>query len=288
MRERPGRVPVWRAAVLGVLAVSAMAGEVAAEIPAGLGEQTVALAGKPHTIFTYRPDCNATALLLLFHGRGGVRHYRDAARELADKTCMIVVAPHFRTRSATYQQGGIVKRGEIRDRKHWTVEVVAPLADWARAETGIDPYYLLGHSAGAQFLSRVAAFASTAARRIVIANPSTYVLPSLDVMAPFGLGGVYSGAEADAALRRYLEQPLTIYLGEADTNEKAADLNTSPPAMAQGKTRFARGMKTFNAGKELAASRSWPFNWRLVTVPDIGHNAAKMFSAPQARAALQP
>jgi hypothetical protein len=107
-------------------------------------------------------------------------------------------------------------------------------------------------------------------------------------MAPFGLGGVYSGTEADAALRRYLEHPLTIYLGEADTNAKAADLNTSPAALAQGKTRLERGINTFNSGKELAASRNWPFNWRLVRVPDVGHDARRMFSAPEAADALRP
>lgn len=279
--------PARSVVALGVIVFLGVIGEAMAEpIPVGLGQQSVDFAGKRHTIFTYRPDCNATALLLLFHGRGGVRHYREAARELADKTCMIVVAPQFQTRSATYQQGGMVKSGVIRDRRHWTVQIVTPLADWARAETGIDPYYLLGHSAGAQFLSRVAAFAPNAARRIVIANPSTYVLPSLDVMAPFGLGGVEP--TADAALRRYLEQPVTIYLGEADTNEKAADLNISPAAMAQGKTRFERGMTTFNAGRALAASRNWPFKWRLIKVPDVGHNARKMFSAPEAAVALQP
>jgi poly(3-hydroxybutyrate) depolymerase len=170
--------PARRAVALGVIVVLGVIGDAAGEpIPVGLGQQSVDLAGERHRIFTYRPDCNATALLLLFHGRGGVRHYREAARELADKTCMIVVAPQFQTRSATYQQGGIARRGVIRDQRRWTVRIVTPLIDWARAETGIDPYYLLGHSAGAQFLSRVAAFVPNAARRIVIANPSTYVLP---------------------------------------------------------------------------------------------------------------
>jgi pimeloyl-ACP methyl ester carboxylesterase len=290
--QRIPRHRSWLPYALGVVAATAclsFADAAAGEpIPAGPGQQGVRLAGKRHTIFTYRPDCNASAVLLLFHGRGGVRHYRDAARDLADRTCMIVVAPRFRTRRATYQQGGIVIRGEIQDRAGWTVNIVAPLVDWARAETGVDHYFLVGHSAGAQFLSRVAAFQPNAARRIVIANPSTHVLPSLDVQAPFGLGGLYSGAEGEARLRRYLEQPLTIYLGENDTEATAADLDTSPNVMAQGKTRLERGMATFAAGKQLAASRNWSFNWRLVRVPGVGHNARKMLSAPEAAEALRP
>lgn len=261
----------------------------AAPIRDGNGRQSVELAGKRWTIFTYRPSgCSPSSLLLLFHGRGGVRHYRGDARALADKTCMIVIAPRFETKSAIYQQGGIVRNGVVRRERDWTVNVVAPLSDWARTQTGIDQYDLIGHSAGAQFLSRVAAFYPNAARRIVIANPSTYVSPSLDVAAPFGFGGVYSGAEGEARLRDYLARPVTIYLGDNDTNENAADLNRSSEAMAQGKTRFERGMATFNAAQQLAASRGWTFSWRLVRLPGVGHNARKMFSAPQAIEALQP
>jgi len=42
------------------------------------------------------------------------------------------------------------------------------------------------------------------------------VFASLAIVAPYGLGKVYSGTEGEAALRRYLEQPLTIYLGQGN------------------------------------------------------------------------
>ncbi|RKE67572.1 alpha/beta hydrolase [Pseudorhodoplanes sinuspersici] len=269
----------------------ALAGEAnsAPIIPEGDGRQTVELAGKRWTIFTYRPSaCSPASLLLLFHGRGGVRHYRGDAHVLADKLCAIVIAPRFQTKTSHYQQGGIVRKGVVQPERKWTVNVVTPLAQWARTQTGIDQYNLIGHSAGAQFLSRVAAFHDDAARRIVIANPSTYVFPSLDVKAPFGLGGVYPDTEAEARLRDYLARPVTIYLGEADTNEEARDLNRSPDAMAQGKTRLERGMKTFEDAQQLAAKQNWPFNWRLVRLPGVGHSARKMFSAPEAIEALRP
>lgn len=260
-----------------------------APIPNGDGQQVVELAGKRRTIFTYRPSgCSPASLLLLFHGRGGVRPYRDDAHALADKLCAIVIAPRFQTKSAHYQQGGIVRNGVVRPERDWTVNIVTPLADWARVETGIDHYDLIGHSAGAQFLSRVAAFHRDAARRIVIANPSTYVLPSLDVAAPFGFGGIYSDAEGEAQLRNYLARPVTIYLGENDNSDDARDMNRSPSAMAQGRTRFERGVTTFNEAQQLAAGRGWTFNWRLVRLPGVGHNARKMFSAPEAIEALKP
>src|SRR5262249_56979412 len=99
----------------------------------------------------------------------------------------------------------------------------------------------LGHSAGAQFLDRIAAFVPTDARRIVIANAGSYVFPSLAVDAPYGLGKVYSGTDGEAALRRYLEQPLTIYLGQGDTRDD--ERNDYPEALAQGASRYQRGVR---------------------------------------------
>jgi hypothetical protein len=126
----------------------------------------------------------------------------------------------------------------------------------------------------------------TQARRIVVANPGTYVLASLEVAAPYGLGKVYAGADGEAQLRRYLEQPLTIYLGEDDIKED--DRNEDADAIAQGVSRFERGTNTFSRAKALAQARGWPFNWRLVDLPGVGHDAGKMFSAPQASEALAP
>jgi len=132
----------------------------------------------------------------------------------------------------------------------------------------------------------LAAFVPTEARRIVIANPGSYVFPSLEIDAPFGLGKVYSGTQGEAALRRYLEQPLTIYLGQGDIRDD--ERNDYPEALAQGASRFQRGVNVFNAAKTLAQMRGWPFNWRLVELPGVGHDARKMLAAPQAAEALSP
>ena len=186
-----------------------------------------------------------------------------------------------------YQRGGIVKDAVVQDARDWSGTQVLDLVAWARAQEGRPlAYSLLGHSAGAQFLDRLAAFVPTEARRIVIANAGSYVFPSLEIDAPYGLGKVYSGTEGEAALRRYLEQPLTIYLGQGDTRDDAR--NDYPEALAQGASRYQRGLRVFNAAKTLAQARGWTFNWRLVELPGVGHNARKIFAAPQALDALSP
>jgi dienelactone hydrolase len=275
-------------AAVGVLVTACASTE---PIPNGAGELRANLS-KRLTVFTYRPsNCENPSLLLVFHGVGrNASGYRDYARPIADRECMIVVAPLFdknRFPSWRYQMGGIVHDDEVQKKSTWTGNLVTELVDWVRDREGrkLD-YSLIGHSAGGQFLSRVTAFTPTQARRTVIANPSTHVFPMLEIAAPFGLGAVYPKASAEAELRRYLEGPVTIFLGQEDTGDD--DLNESLPAMAQGENRHERGLNVYAKGKKVAAENNWNFGWRLVELPGVGHSARKMFSSEEARAALKP
>ncbi len=253
-------------------------------------EKVVAhLRGIPITVYTYRPKgCTDPALLFVFHGVGrNALTYRNSARELADQRCMIVFAPLFdkeRFPTWRYQRGGIVQDKSLLPRERWTVSIVSDLIAWARQEERrpTAPYYLFGHSAGAQFLSRVAAFHPPSnASRIVIANPSTYVLPSTNEPAPYGLGGVYDQAEAERQLRAYLQLPITIYLGKDDTDDE--NLSKTPSAMQQGANRLERGQFTFDLAKSIAKAKGWEFRWRMITAPDVGHTARGMLSADSAK-----
>jgi dienelactone hydrolase len=280
------------AAIAILCCLLAAAPVVAEPIPLGNGRrQTIDLNGTRLTVFTYRPACPDPSLLLVFHGIArNAAENRDYARTLADRDCLLVVAPLFDKRAFPlwrYQRGGIVRDGVVQSPDRWTGRLALALVDWVRRQEGKPlAYSLLAHSAGAQFLDRLAAFLPTEAKRIVVANPGSYVFPSLDIAAPYGLGKVYAGATGEAELKRYLAQPLTIYLGEGDI--RADDRDESPDALAQGTSRHQRGVNTFNAGKALAHAHGWPFNWRLVELPGVGHSAKKMFAAPQASAALAP
>jgi poly(3-hydroxybutyrate) depolymerase len=237
-------------------------------------------------VFTYRPGgCEPRALLLVFHGTDrNARAYRRRAEPLADRMCAVVAAPRFdkaRFPEALYQFGGVARQpAGIR-----TVDLVAPLAEWARRAAGAEklPLVLFGHSAGAQFLGRVAAFASVDAAGIVIANPSTWVWPSTDVASPYGFGGAQASGEA--AVRAYLGRPVTVLLGEEDTGSK--ELVTTAQAMAEGPNRLVRGRNAFQAGKQAAGAHGWPFGWTLAEVPGIGHDGAGMLASEQALEAVR-
>ncbi len=263
----------------------------AAPIGSGEQERTANLPSIKLSVFTYRPKCDNPGILLVFHGVGrNADGYRDHARELGTQLCMIVVAPLFdeeRFPSWRYQRGGITRRHTVQPAQEWTGRLVLDLVAWVRREEGRNaPYSMIGHSAGGQFLSRLAAFTPTEAKRIVIANSSTYVFASLDIKAPFGFGGVYPSEAATAELQRYLQAPVTIFLGEGDTGDE--NRNDSAEARAQGETRYDRGVNAFRSAQTLARSKGWAFNWRLVELPRTGHSAKKMFSSKRALEALSP
>ena len=284
VRQRSARAAAALATVL--LAGCAAAG-------AADDVQTATIGATSLQLYTFQPGgCTVSAILLVFHGVDrNPKTYRDDAIPLAQRYCMFVVAPLFdeqRFPNWRYQHGGVVNGGALQPEASWTVAFVPGLADWARAKLGRPdlPYALIGHSAGAQFLSRVAAYGPAGATHLVIANPSTWVRARLDVAAPYGFQGVFSPAGGEAALRRYLALPVTVLLGGADTGSK--NLATAEEAEEQGSTRLQRGETVFAEAQQAARQRGWAFNWQIATVPGVGHNARQMFASDAAFAALHP
>ena len=267
-------------------------------LAAGSGLYSVAIDGQDIELHTYKPPQYAGGpILLVLHGLGAnAPGYRDYAMPLADQLGFLVVAPLFdRERFPTwrYQTGGLVRDqradGEftVEPEAQWTGRLFLAIIDSVRVAEGRPDlaYALIGHSAGGQTLSRFAAFVPHQALRIVIANPSTWLWPTRDERFPFGFGGLPAPLANDAALQRYLAQPVTVLLGTADLR-RDNNLNVRPPAERQGTTRYARGHNAFRTAQQLAQDRGWAFNWRLIEVPGIGHSARRMFGSPQARAAL--
>jgi poly(3-hydroxybutyrate) depolymerase len=277
------------AALLGAICLAPAA---RAALPEGSGQVQLAAGGDTFDVWTYKPaGYRGGPLLMVFHGLGrDAAGSRDAARALADRFGLLVVAPLFDTARFPgwrYNSAGLVRQrfagGDddftLEPEDQWTAKRVLQLVDAARQTEGRPDlaYLLLGHSAGAQMLSRVAAFSPTAARGILIANPSSFVWPSRDRRFPYGVGGLPESMSSDAALRRYLAQPVTVLTGTADTGPK--DLDTRPGAMAQGENRHARALAFYREAERLARSRRWEFSWQLYTVPSVAHSAKDMYAA---------
>jgi poly(3-hydroxybutyrate) depolymerase len=268
-----------------------LADPVPAPLPAGSGQVEVEVAGLNLDVFSYKPpEYKDGPLIVVFHGMlRNADTYRDHGRALGDRFGALVVAPRFdlqRFPNEAYQEGGLFKQGKLQDREHWTWSLVPQVVDAVRRrEDRPDmPYYLIGHSAGGQFLSRLAGFVQTGARRIVVGNPGAHLFPTRDLRFPYGFGKLPDELSDEAALKRYLAQPLTVYLGTADTGSE--NLPQSPTARQQGATRYERGKNCFRIAEELAREKGWRFNWRLVEVQGVGHDGKAMFEHAHVAEAL--
>ncbi len=288
----PLRLAAW------LICAACTAAARAEPLAAGSSQRSVSIGGETIEIHTYKPPQYAGGpILLVLHGLGtNAPGYRDYAMPLADARGLLVVAPLFdRKRFPVwrYQTGGIVRNqrteGEftVEPEAQWMGRIFLGLIEAVRSAEGRPDlaYSLIGHSAGGQTLSRFAAFVPHAAKRIVIANPSTWLWPSRDERFPFGFGGLPAKMADDAALQRYLAQPVTLLLGTADIR-RDSDLNVSDGAERQGANRLERGRNAYRAAQQLARDRGWTFNWRLVEVPDAGHSARRMFGSTEALTAL--
>lgn len=297
----PGRRA--RAVVRGALVVLGVTAAIgasvaAAELPVGNGRHDVELDGVRLAFLSYKPREHGGPLILSFHGsERNPAIARAALIPLADASRATIVAPEFdeqRFPRWAYQLAGIAERIESngrarfveRPRERWTGNIVLDLVAHIRRDEGRPdmPFYLIGHSGGAQFLGRFAAFMPSEACRIVLANAGTYVFPEMNEPFPYGFGGLSEALRSKDQMRHYLASPITILLGTEDLQRWG--LNTSRGAERQGLSRYERGAAAFGAARKLAAERGWSLNWSMVDVPDAGHSSAAMYGGPEARVAL--
>jgi poly(3-hydroxybutyrate) depolymerase len=265
----------------------------AAPLPSGPGRIEFSNEGESLAVFTYKPPTYRDGpLLVVCHGvQRNAEDYRNFAINLAERFGVIVVAPLFdkeRFPLARYQRGGLLDRdGQPQPAERWTYAAIPRLVAHVRALEGKPAlaYYLIGHSAGGQFLSRLAAFMPGEAKRIVVTNPGSHLFPDREQKFGYGFGGLPAELASDDVLRHYLAAPVTIYLGTGDVTPEHS-FDASPEGMRQGPHRLARGRACFEAAQALAKARGWTCHWRKVETPGIAHEAARMFAAKEAEDAL--
>lgn len=264
----------------------------AQSIPVGVSRITYENGGEPLTLHTYRPPTYAGGpLILVFHGvKRNAEDYRNFAITMAERFRAVIITPEYdsaRFPSARYQRGGLLKGGKVQSESAWTYSTVPGIVSFARKMLGNDtlPYYLIGHSAGGQFLCRMAAFLPGEARRIIASNPGSDLFPTRDQPFGYGFGGLPEALSDDKVLKAYLAAPLTLYLGTDDIYPRPS-FDASPEGMRQGQHRLERGRNCYAFAAALAQRKGWPFNWRKVETPGIGHDAAYMFAAKEAEDAL--
>lgn len=232
-------------------------------------------------VYTYRPAKCANACTMVFAIHGVSRtaaNYRDYWQAAADRYGLVVVAPLFSKKEwSGYNDYDVTKEP---DRAKWPYAVIEHLFD--ELGEGRREYVLFGHSAGGQFVHRMAFFMPEArARLMVAANPGWYVWPewrkekAADPF-PYSLAGSGFG---EAVVRQALQRSLILELGGDDTDPDHKDLRKTPAAMKQGATRLERGQRFFAASTAAAKELDVRLAWQLVEVPGVAHSGEGMSKA---------
>jgi hypothetical protein len=252
---------------------------------AELIQSAVELQGEKLEIFTYTPlRCRPKGLLFLFDGV-----YRDAAGicrkaiATSEQTGFMLVAPLMQQEQYPkwrYQYAGIMRNNRIQAKPKWTFNCIQGLIDsmLELSSHEVQKVILFGHSAGGQLLSRVCAYSPLSdVNSVIIANPSSHVMPLEDVDAPYGFQGIFSEKNTKSKLRRYLSAPVVIYLGCQDLED--LHLSQSKASVRQGKNRLERGRRVYHIGRQLAELNQYEFNWQLVENPTSGHSSKDMINS---------
>jgi len=272
-----------------ILAAMCAAAQAATPIPAGESSFTfVDSRGRPDRpipVHTYRPaSCDAKCpLVIVLHGlHRNAANYLGFWKASADRFRLVVAAPEFSAkawpRAAAYNLGDIAAHPD--DPSKWSYSAIEHLFD--EIGEGRAGYVLFGHSAGGQFVHRMALFLPGArATMMVAANPGWYTMPEWRASRaqdpfPYSLLGSPAG---EAQLKQALARPFTLMLGARDVDTHAADLVHTAGADREGANRFERGHAYYAAARADAKELQVPFAWHLVEVPGVAHSGSRMSRA---------
>jgi predicted deacylase len=236
--------------------------------------------GPPVPVWYHRPRAAGPASPVIFVMHGVQRDADRYLREwigLAETFGFVVVVPEFSAAAFpsadAYNLGNTLDaQDRLQPRETWTYSVLEGIFDEVRKREGLRAtgYSLYGHSAGAQFVHRFVLFAAgKRLQRAVAANAGWYTFPTAAQPWPYGLGGpIEAGVDLPAALGA----PLTILVGDADTDPAHPSLRRTPEALSQGEHRYARALSFFAAGQAAAAAAGLPFAWSCAIAPGLGHD----------------
>lgn len=242
---------------------------------------------RPLDVYTYRPRrCDTKCpIVFVMHGFGRDGSVSRSHWELiADKYQVLVVAPTFSQRhwpkARSYAAGDV--EGQP-DREKWAYSAIEHLFDEVR--DGHNGYAIFGHSAGGQFVQRMALLRpDNRATVMVAANPGWYTMPEWrkdKAQDPFPYSLVGSPA-GEAELRQALGKRFVLMAGDKDNDPDEENLDRSPGALKQGETRMDRAESYFKAATAVAADLGVKLAWELVELPETAPDALS-----QSRAAAE-
>jgi poly(3-hydroxybutyrate) depolymerase len=285
--HRRGFIVIFGGLLLGALPNLAAA---QTAIPVGAATIQVAAAapdGSAMAVWTYRPAALKPDDRILFVMHGVLRNadrYRDDWIAAAEANRFLLVVPEMSQRQFPkdpgYNFGNMVDTaGTAQPADTWAWRSIETVFDAVRSGTGSSrtTYAIYGHSAGAQFVHRMAMFADNPRFDAAIAaNAGWYTLPVFDETFPYGLA---KAPIDEARMKANFAKPMLILLGEADIDPNHRVLRRDAASDRQGTFRLARGQNFMRVATEQAQRLGVPIAWKLETVPGVAHDSAGMTDA---------
>ena len=198
----------------------------------------------------------------------------------ANSNNYVVAAPEFNSTdwsSDAYILGnmftGSSGTGNLNPQSKWSFNIVEQIHHELYQACGLidSTYELWGHSAGGQFVHRLAFFLpDNLISRYIAGNSGWYTCPDLTVIFPWGVQNSYLNF-SQSNLVNFTNENLIIMRGTGDTLQNFA-LNTDPLSNAQGLNRYTRAGYFYNIGKHVNNS----LKWQLIDVLNVGHDDQKM------------
>ena len=235
----------------------------------------------PINIYYYRPTTWVAGddIAFVLHGTN-----RDAERYLNDWTSysiennVLVICPEFTNEkypgSRYYNTGNIMDStngtGTLQPKEDWVFPAINRIVEDLKLniKSFNSKTLLYGHSAGAQMVHRYAIFNdATNFDLIISANAGWYTMPDDDITFPYGVSNIKI---TDTEWTKIFEKPVVVLLGENDTI-RDSNLRVTEEADKQGENRLERGKKFYEEMENKAHELEVPFNWQLITVPEVGH-----------------
>lgn len=272
------------------------------EIKVGAGKFlfTNARNGKQVTVHYYHPKTlkKNSPVLFVMHGAGrNGGPYRDTWVEHADKYNVLVLAPEYSDEIYpgfwNYNLAGMINDVKVNKertgiesyninlkKEEWILNDFDEIFDAVKdsLQLKVNTYDMFGHSAGGQILHRLAMYKpESKANRILASNSGWYTVPDTASVFPYGLKNSIAN---DKLMTKAFKTQLIVFLGEKDNeNEKRGDLVRSAEVDVQGTYRLARGNYFYEKAKQYAKQLRVDLKWKLVTVPDVGHDHIAMGNA---------
>tara|TARA_Y100000748_G_scaffold231630_1_gene195651 strand:+ start:2876 stop:3796 length:921 start_codon:yes stop_codon:yes gene_type:complete len=240
------------------------------------------LSDMPIQVHTFLPleekdNLNLPIIFVLHgHSRNVISNCQDwyvSSREYK----FIVVCPEFSPNifpgSDNYQNGMMWDGAQFSDSLKWTYNLIEEIFSFLKENdvTTIDTYGIYGFSGGGQFVHRYALFTNPKRASLIIpAGSGWYTLPNYSENYPYGLN---NSPFIESSLKQKFQLPITIMVGENDIDTNDPDLRKTTQAMRQGVHRYDRAKFFFSAAKNKADDLGAEFNWKLITVSNVGHSA---------------